>query len=721
MNVEMDTLKLDFPESGHAHLVLDRQGASANLMDQRFAQDLARASQALSERMEAGELRGVVVRSTKSSFFAGGDLDALYATTQAEAASLFEMVTLIKESLRRIETLGVPVVACIGGAALGGGWELALACHYRVMWRHPSAKVGLPEVTLGLLPGGGGTVRTTRLFGLQRALPLLTEGRQYSADVALKEGLVHEVVDDEEALYASASAWIEANPHSKQPWDASGYRLPGGSPQSPKVAPMLAGAPAMLRQKTKGVFPAPEAILCCMVEGALLSFEAASRVESRYFVQLVCSPIAKNMIHTFWYQMNEIKAGVSRPSEPETRRFQRVGVLGAGMMGAGIAYVAAQRGLDVVLKDVSLEKAEAGKEYSAHILAKRVKRGRARQEDAEATLARIETTTDASSLKGCELVIEAVFESRALKAEVTAEAEAQLTEEAIFASNTSTLPISGLASASRRPDHFIGLHFFSPVDKMQLVEIICGRETSPETLAHAYDFVTQLGKIPIVVQDHRGFFTSRVFGTYTNEGIAMVGEGVSPAMIENAAYLCGFPVGPLAVSDEVSLTLMEKIRAQTIADCIAEGVTPPQREADPVIDAMLAINRGGRAVGAGFYEYPSDGKKHLWSGLAELSKGLRTAEEDDNAEREITLQDVKDRLLYIMALETARCLSEGVLTREGDANIGSIFGIGFPAWTGGALRFIQHVGVDMFAERAGELAVRYGERFQPHDALDSLS
>jgi 3-hydroxyacyl-CoA dehydrogenase/enoyl-CoA hydratase/3-hydroxybutyryl-CoA epimerase len=511
---------------------------------------------------------------------------------------------------------------------------------------------------------------------------------------------------------------MEANPEAKQPWDESGYRMPGGNPNSPKLAPILAGAPAMLRQKTKGVFPAPEAILSAMVEGALLSFEAACRVESRYFVQLVCSPVAKNMINTFWYQLNEVKAGVGRPAEIPLSKVNKVGVLGAGMMGAGIAYVSARRGVDVVLKDVSVERAEAGKSYSAKLLAKRVKRGAMTQVDADAILARIETTAEAETLQGCDLVIEAVFESRELKARVTAEAEAQLEPDAIFASNTSTLPISGLAAASCRPERFIGLHFFSPVDKMQLVEIICGRETSPETLARAYDFVTQLGKMPIVVQDSRGFFTSRVFGTYTNEGIAMVGEGVPPAMIESAAQLCGFPVGPLAVSDEVSLTLMEKIRAQTAADCVAEGLEQPHREADPVIDEMLALGRAGKAAGAGFYEYPPDAKKRLWQGLQERFSGSR---EGSGGRADMPLTDVKDRLLYIMALETARCLSEGVLSRAGDANIGSIFGIGFPAWTGGATQFIKHVGVERFERRAAELASRYGERFDPQRGINELS
>ena len=714
MNIEMQTLKLHISDDGVAHLTLDRQGASANLMDLTFTHDFARAVDQLSEAFaqEESTLRGVILRSTKSSFFAGGDLDALYATTPDQAQPLFDMVSLIKTSMRRLETLGVPVVAAIAGSALGGGWELALACHHRVMVRSPSARVGLPEVTLGLLPGGGGTVRTVRLFGLERALPLLTEGRRYSVDDALGLGLLHEVVDSEEALMRQANAWIDAHPKARQPWDESGYRIPGGSPASPRVVPMLAAAPAMLRQKTKGVYPAPEAILCSMVEGALVDFDTACRVESRYFVQLVCGEISKNMISTFWYQLNEIKAGIGRPERFTNQAISKVGVLGAGMMGAGVAYVSALRGMDVVLKDISQEQAETGKAYGEKILAKRVKRGRCTQAEADEILARIHPTTELEPLRGCDLVIEAVFERRDLKAQVTVETEAFLDSDAIFASNTSTLPITGLAKASARPEQFIGLHFFSPVDKMQLVEIICGHQTSPETLARAYDFVIQLGKTPIVVQDSRGFFTSRVFGTYTNEGMAMVGEGVPSAMIENAAHLCGFPVGPLAVSDEVSLTLMEKVRAQTIADFEAEGRDIPTLESEPVISTMLALKRSGRAAGGGFYSYPDRGKKQLWS---DLSDHFPTR---DNP---IPLEDIKDRLLYIMALETARCLDEGVLTRVGDANVGSIFGIGFPAWTGGALQFIKYTGIERFTSRAEELASRYGDRFAPQSSLAKLT
>lgn len=698
------TLKTSLDDKKIFQIVLDREDATANLMDERFAKDLAHCIQELKER----DAKGVMISSAKSTFFAGGDLDALYQTTHEQADRLFDLCESIKHSLRTLETLGIPVVACIEGAALGGGWELALACHHRLMTQASGVVVGLPEVTLGLLPGGGGVARTVRMFGLQTALPLLTEGRKYDAEQALQLGLIHEVIGADTDIKQKAREFIDTHTHCQQVWDEKGYRLPGGTPSSPKIAQMLAVAPAMLHQKTKGVFPAPKAILCAMVEGALVDFNTACRIESRYFVELVCGQVSKNMINTFWYQLNETKAGVGRPKDVAKRKVRKVGILGAGMMGAGIAYVAARKGVYVVLKDVSTERAQEGKNYSVTLLEKRVKRGQSTPEESAKILDLIHPTERAEDLKGCDLVIEAVFEDRTLKAKVTQEAEAELEADALFATNTSTLPITGLATASMRPQRFIGLHFFSPVDKMNLVEIICGEQTSSEALAMAYDFVLQLGKTPIVVKDSRGFFTSRVFGTFTYEGIAMLGEGIAPSLIERAAALAGFPVGPLAVSDEVSLTLMEKIRLQTKADCEAEGRPVPQHAAEAVIDVMLGVQRAGRAMGAGFYDYPQGSSKCLWTGLSEHFPIAQT---------QPSLHEVKDRLLYIMAIESARCMEEGVLTSARDANLGSIFGIGFPPWTGGVQQFIQHVGQGPFIERAQELSERYGERFTPPSSL----
>ena len=466
----------------------------------------------------------------------------------------------------------------------------------------------------------------------------------------------------------------------------------------------------MLKSKTKGVMPAPEAILSASVEGLQVDFDTAIRIESRYFAELAAGQVAKNMIGTFWYQLNEIKAGASRPKDFAPQSVTRVGVLGAGMMGAGIAYACATRNIEVVLKDIGLEQAEKGKAYSTALLDKRVARGRLSEAGRDEVLARIRPTRSAADLSDCDLIIEAVFEDRQLKARVTAEAEAQIADTTVFASNTSTLPITGLANASARPENFIGLHFFSPVDKMPLVEIICGDKTAPATLARAYDFVQQIGKTPIVVNDSRGFFTSRVFGTFTQEGIAMLGEGVAAASIENGAFLAGFPVGPLAVTDEVALSLAAKVRKQTIKDLEAEGKTYRAHPADAVVDRLLEQDRAGKAAGKGFYEYPQDGKKFLWPGLQEQFY---------RAEAQIPLQDIKDRLLFIQALETVRCLDENVLTSVRDANIGSIFGIGYPAWSGGAIQFINQYGLRDFVGRAQALAERYGERFTPPASLVS--
>lgn len=698
----MKTVTFKTDEKNIAHILLDRPNASANVIDATFVNDFAEVV----DQVIASDAKGILLRSEKETFVAGGDLDTLYNAGPAQAQQVFDMVEKLKRSLRQLETCGRPVVACINGAALGGGLEVALAAHARIVAGDKTA-LGQPEVTLGLLPGGGGTVRLTRLLGMQAAMPYLLEGKQFKPAEGVKLGLVTQIVNSKEQLIPAALAWIQANPNPVQPYDQKGYKVPGGTPSNPQLAQMLAIGPAMLRLKTRGVFPAPEAILCVMAESLQVDIDTAMRIESRYFVELVCGQISKNMIGTFWFQLNQIKAGARRPKGIAARPVTKVGILGAGMMGAGIAWSCASKGIDVVLKDVSLEAAEKGKAYSANLIGKAAKKGKMTAEKGAAILARIHATDNASDLKGCELVIEAVFEERGLKARVTQEAEVQLDARAIFASNTSTLPITGLAEASQRPAQFIGLHFFSPVDKMPLVEIICGKKTDDATLAYAYDFVQQIGKTPIVVNDSRGFFTSRVFGTYTHEGMAMLGEGVPAAAIENAAFLAGFPVGPLAVTDEVSLTLVDKIRRQAQKDLEAEGLPYHAHPAEQVLDRMLEADRPGKAAGRGFYDYGEPGKKHLWAGLAEMF----------DAKDDVVLQDLKDRLLYIQTIETARCFDESVLTSVRDANIGSIFGIGYPAWTGGALQFINQTGLPEFVRRADELTERFGDRFKVPQSL----
>ena len=684
-------------------LTIDMPGQSANTMNAVYRDAMAATVARLTADKDA--IAGVIITSAKKTFFAGGDLNELIKVGKPQAEAFYRNILELKGQLRALETLGVPVVAAINGAALGGGWEICLACHHRVALDHPSVQIGLPEVTLGLLPGGGGVVRTVRMLGLEKALPYLLEGKKVRPQQALQAGLVDKLAADRDELLSKSRAWILANPGAKQPWDIKGHQIPGGTPSHPKVAQMLAIAPSILRSKTQGCLPAPEKILCAAVEGAQVDFDTAQLIEARYFTELTTGQVAKNMIGTFWFQLNEINAGGSRPAGFAPTVTRKVGVLGAGMMGAGIAYVSAVAGIEVVLKDVTLAAAQKGKAHSAALLDKKVARGQLSAEQRDATLARIHATEQDADLAGCDLVIEAVFEDRELKARVSAAAQQVVGADAVIASNTSTLPISGLATAVPDPGKFIGLHFFSPVDKMPLVEIIKGTHTRDETLARGFDFVLQIKKTPIVVNDSRGFFTSRVFGTFTNEGIAMLGEGIAAAMIETEARKAGMPVGPLAISDEVSLSLMSHIRQQTIKDLQAEGKPLPEHPAFAVIDLLLnEYQRTGKAAGGGFYDYPVGDTKHLWPELkARFEK----------ADGQIAPQDVRDRLLFIQALETVRCVEEGVLRSTADANIGSIFGIGFAPWTGGALQFINQYGVADFVARAQYLREQYGERFAP--------
>lgn len=704
-----DAIRFEKDSDNIVTLTMDMPGQNANTMNGDFREAIL----AIAERIEKeiDSISGVIYASAKKTFFAGGDLNELITAKPEDAEAFFNMVEIIKAPLRKIETLGVPVVAAINGAALGGGFEICLACHHRVALDDKKVIVGLPEVTLGLLPGGGGVARMTRMLGLENALPYLMEGKQLKVEKAIKAGLIDELATDVDDLMAKAKAWIKANPKSQQPWDVKGYKIPGGLPSHPAVAQKLAIIPSILRQKTKGCFPAPEKILAAAVEGAQVSFDQACTIESRYFVELTTGQISKNMIGTFWFQLNEIKAGGSRPDGIDVYTTKKVGVLGAGMMGAGIAYSSAIRGIEVVLKDVSLEAAEKGKAYSENLLKKRVSRKQMTEEKMQSILDAITPTADASDLEGCDLIIEAVFENQELKAKVTQEAEVHMAAGGVFASNTSTLPITGLAEASQDATKFIGLHFFSPVDKMPLVEIITGKETSDETLARAFDYVLQINKTPIVVNDSRGFFTSRTFGTFVGEGLAMLSEGIHPQFIESAALQAGMPIGPLAVQDEVSMALSRKVTSQTRLGLQAEGKDLPVSPAESVTDRMLdEFKREGKAAGAGLYDYPEKGKKKLWPGLVEHFV---------KPDVSISLEDAKERILFRQSIETLRCYEEGVLTSVRDANIGSIFGIGFAPWTGGAIQYVNQYGVRKFYQRAKQLAEQYGERFNPPAILEA--
>ena len=700
-------------DEGIATITFDEPGSPVNTMCQDWQHDLTAVTAQVVQEKDA--IKGIVLASAKTTFFAGADLKGTMRLQASDAPQVFRQIEQTKKNFRTLETLGKPVVTCLNGSALGGGWEVALIGHYRVAVDDRKIQLGLPEVTLGLIPGASGITKMTRLLGLAGAQPYILESKLFGPREAVELGLVHELVPTTADLRAAALAWIAANPSAAQPWDDKSYRMPGGGPDNPKIAAGLAVAPAMMKKTSRGLYPAPEYALCAMVEGAQVDFDTALRIESRYLARLIVDPVAKNMINTFFFNMNAIKSGQSRPKNVPRYKPGRVGILGAGMMGAGIAFVQASRGITTVLKDVGMEKANAGKAYSARLTQERVDKGRIGPHDQAELLARITPTDKASDLQGCELIIEAVFEQRALKASVTQEAEPMLAPGGFFASNTSTLPISGLAAASAHADKFIGIHFFSPVDKMKLVEIIRGKQTDDETVARAFDYVQALGKIPIVVNDARGFYTSRTFGTFVTEGTTMLSEGIPAAVIENAAMQCGMPVGPLAVVDETSLSLSVHVLDQTRADFAAEGKTYEAGPGQLLVERMVKeFKRPGRAGGGGFYDYPAEkgGKKTLWP-------ELRTRFEKPGLAWD--MQDIKDRILYRQAIETARCLSENVLTTVHDANIGSIFGIGFPAWTGGAMQFIYGTGIDPFIHRAEVLSAKFGAGFVLSDAVkDSI-
>jgi 3-hydroxyacyl-CoA dehydrogenase/enoyl-CoA hydratase/3-hydroxybutyryl-CoA epimerase len=682
-------------------LTLDAPGAPVNTMTEAWKKAFHEAVARLQKEKDA--IAGVILCSAKKTFFAGAELKDVLQLAEKDAPRFFAELEAIKHDFRALEKLGKPVVAALEGAALGGGWELALSAHCRICLNDEKIELGLPEATLGLLPGAGGVTKTVRLLGIQASLPMLMEGKTMRPAEAAKLGFLQGLAANRDDLFRMAREWIAKNPAPKQPWDDENYRIPGGTPASPQIAQMLTIAPAMLIEKTRGLYPAPEAIMAAAVEGASVDFDTALRIESRYIAKLAVGPVAKNLI-TLFFNRTAIRSGASRPKDVPKWKATKVGILGAGMMGGGIAWANASRGVPCILKDVTLEAAQKGKSYSEKLAEKR---------NRPQVPAFIKPTASVKDLEGCDLIIEAVFEKRDLKAQVTKEAAPMLAPGGIFASNTSTLPITGLAQASAKPESFIGLHFFSPVDKMQLVEIIKGRKTSPETLARAYDYVQQIGKIPIVVNDSRGFYTSRTFGTFVAEGCSMLLEGIPAAVIENAGRLAGMPVGPLAVIDETSMSLSVHVMEQTKADLEAEGKKYTPLPGQEVLLRMVKeCRRPGRAGGGGFYEYPKEGKKYLWPDLAKHF-GRKNAKWD--------FEELKERILYRQAIETARCLEEGVLEHVHDGNIGSVFGIGFPAWAGGALQYVNHVGVKQFVKRADQLAKKVGPRFAPPKLLRDLA
>jgi 3-hydroxyacyl-CoA dehydrogenase/enoyl-CoA hydratase/3-hydroxybutyryl-CoA epimerase len=686
---------------GIATVMIDMPGP-VNVMNEDFTSGMTEAFAALAK--EQG-LTGVVLASGKKTFFAGGDVKGM-AAAPAEGFNTFITAAIARGRvlLRSIETLPVPVVAAINGAALGGGYELTLACNHRVAWDDRSVMIGLPEATLGLLPGGGGCVRMVKRFGIQKALPWLLSGRAVPAAEAHEQGLIDELAPTVEALVPQAKAWIIANRDNPeaalQPWDRPGYRIPGGGLETAAVRGFINYSAFRLFEETRGLLPNKQLIFDVAVESLKLDLDTALSIETRALVSCIISPVAKNMIAGNFLQMNEVKRGKSRPADPPRATVTKLGVIGAGMMGRGIAHVAAKAGIPVVLNDVSAEAAQQGKDYSAALLDKAMAAGKASEEEKAALLDRITPTADIADLAGCDLVIEAVFEQLDVKHEVIRAVEPLLAEGAVIASNTSTLPIRLIAEAAADPARVVGLHFFSPVERMALVEIIAAERTGETTLAAAFDFVRQIRKTPIVVGDSTGFFTSRTIGAQMWEAIAMVAEGVHPVRVDNLGRAIGLPVGPLTLHDEISQRLSVEINdTQHALGLITADARPG---ATALVRDLVAAGRGGRHHGGGYFDY-AEGGKHIWPDLVARYHRPDLAISDT---------DIKDRILFAAVIESLKCLEEGVLRSVAEGNVGALLGIGAPTWTGGYIQFVNTYGLERFIDRCDELAERYGERLR---------
>ncbi len=698
---------------GIAVLTMDMPGRSQNVWNQSSIDALS----AVIDQLESDEgATGAIITSAKKDFVAGADLESIQAmvTGSKDPVALTESSGALGVLLRRLETCGKPVVAALNGTALGGGYELALACHHRVLVSDARVKIGLPEATLGLLPGAGGTQRLPRLIGVKTSLGLLMEGKQLRPDKALKLGLVDELATDRDDLMSKARARLAAGLEATRPWDKRGFEVPGGGTESKDISNMFMVGTAMFNAKTHGNYPAGRAILSCLFEGLRVPMDAALDIEKRYFVSLLVDPTAAAMVRTLFLEMQKANKLASRPPGIERRAPKKLGVLGAGLMGAGIAYTAAKRGIDVVVIDLDEERAAAATAYATRIEDKAISRRRSTEEKKARTLSHITTTADYTLLEGCDLVVEAVFENRDIKAKVTQATEAVTGVDCVMGSNTSTLPITGLAEASSRPERFIGLHFFSPVERMPLVEVIRGKQTSDETLAWALDYIQAIGKTPVVVNDRRGFYTSRVFGTYVTEGMVMLADGTLPALIENAGRKTGMPMPPLALADEVGLGLMAQVGRQTRADL---GDAAPHNPSTPILDTLVfELDRSGRRAGKGFYEYSKDAKgkptKRLWAGLTEHWAPV---------EDQPTVDELVERLLYCQCVEAARAMEEGVITDAGQADVGAILGWGFAPWTGGPFSYMDRIGIEAFVARADAMADALGERFRPPAMLRDMA
>ena len=680
-------------------LTLDMSGRSTNVINHEIAEAFVPVIAHLKEEKAKGQLRGVILTSAKKAFLAGGDLEYLYQANDPE--EIFRFAEKLKGILRELESPGIPVVAAINGAALGTGFEVALACHHRIALSSSRVRLGFPEVQLGLMPGSGCIIRLMWLLGIGKSFPILTSGLRYSPSEAMQLGLVDEIADSPREMMDLAKAWLLQNKEGRRPWDRPGCSIPGGTAQDREMAHHIRQLAARLASQGHNNYPALQSILNVLAEGSKVDFDTACRIESRYYTELLRSPACKNMIKAFWFDLNFIKQGGNRPKGFGKFRPRKVGVIGAGRMGSGIAFACLDNGLEVVLKDVSKPIAERGRDYVRRKLNEMLAEGKKKPEEAEELLSRIQTTESSKDFENCDLVIEAVFENRLVKQKVTREAEEYLDEYSLLASNTVSIPITRLAEASVRPENYVGLHFFPPAEEVPLVEIVRGEQTSEETVARAFDFVRAIRKTPIVVKDDWGFYAARVQNTYILEGITMLQEGYPPALIENLGRQAGMPRGALAFADNLGLNMVLKYENQAAEHYGAKYVQHP---AVAVLAKMLEdLQRQGKQRRGGFYEYPPEGEPFLWPELARHFPATQ---------RNFDKQELSNRFLFAQVLEAVWCMQERVIHSVAAANLGSIHGWGFPAFKGGVIQFITDYGVDDFIQQCKTYQKVHGQRFR---------
>jgi len=679
-------------------LTLDMEGRNINIINHKIGAQFTPVMEHLKQEKAKGSLRGIIITSAKNNFLAGGDLDYLHQATDSKA--IFEFSQTMQNFFRELERPGVPVVAAINGSALGTGFELALACHYRVAIDDPKTRLGHPEVTLGIMPGGGGVIRMLWTLGVEKAYHVLADGKRFLPKEALEAGMIDALAKDEKEMLSIAKQWLLKNQEGRRVWDTIDGKIPGGRAKNNELGQRISLLTAQLMRDTENNYPAPAAILNTLTEGSLVDFDTACRIESRYFTELVKSREAKNMIKAFWYDFNAIKEGSSRPKGFGKFRVKKVGIIGAGLMGSSIAFICLMNRMEVVLKDISKAVAEKGKDLCEQKLNEMVEKGKLTAPQVPKILKKIMATDNAANFKDCDIVIEAVFENQNVKANVTREAEMHLDEYSIFATNTISIPITKLATASARPENFVGLHFFAPADEVPLVEVVRGEKTSDESIAKAFDFIKAIRKTPIVVKDNWGFFAARVQNTFILEGITLLQEGYAPALIENLSLQAGMPKGALALADNLSLNIVLRYENQAAEIYGSKYIRHPA--VDVLVKMIKDFNRPGKKLRAGFYEYQNDSRQ-LWK---ELDNHF------PSHSNSIAKEEIIERLLFVQVIEAFWCLQEGIIKTEEEGNLGSIFGWGFPAFKGGVYQFVTDYGVEDFIKKCESLEKKLGPRFQ---------